>query len=236
MTVVHCGSVRPLLGALVDGELSGAEMLRVAGHLDVCGACTSEVDELREVGDLMRGIASRDELPALEGFADGILTRTRAEQEQSWSRLFGRAVEDWHWAIVGFGSVTATSLMTLFVAAVVLFGPGPGRSDSLAAVLNDFGRSTTSFVVLDQAENWDGASGHVNWVASGRTPPRAAFLGGSPERDLVRALSETVRGTNRLTVNERQYVEMLLDQISDIRWNPSEARLISSITVSASSP
>lgn len=242
MMAATCGQIRPLLGALVDGELSGADMLRVVGHLDACGTCTLEVDALREVGTLLRGAAAGGEMPPLAGFADGILVRTRAEQDQSWRRMFSRAVEDWHWAIVGVGSVSATSLQTLFVAVVVLFGTGPERSDSLAAVLNEMGRPSTSFVVLDQAEDWEGVAHSANWRGGGRTPPRAAFLGGASEKDLVSKLSELIgragpiSAAGKMTEGERRYVELLLDQIGGIRRNPSEARLLATVTVSASSP
>ena len=114
---VTCESVRPQLSAFADGELPGGEMLRVAEHLDLCRECASEVADIRGLGDGLRAAASGFSMPpALAGLADGVISRVRAEAAQSWRGVFSRAIEDWHWAVVGLGSLAATTTNLLFVS------------------------------------------------------------------------------------------------------------------------
>jgi anti-sigma factor RsiW len=103
MSTTGCAAVRPNLGALVDGELRGATVLRVLRHVDTCRACAGEVEALRRLGDLVRVSASVDTPGALDGLASTIVSRSRAEAEQSWRGVLRRASEDWHWVVVGAG-------------------------------------------------------------------------------------------------------------------------------------
>lgn len=54
--MMNCTSVRNLLSAYLDSELSGSEMQRVRAHLEECAACRAECDGLREVKSLLRGL------------------------------------------------------------------------------------------------------------------------------------------------------------------------------------
>lgn len=51
-----CASVRNLLSAYLDSELSGSEMQAVRAHLEECRDCRAECDSLREVKSLLRGL------------------------------------------------------------------------------------------------------------------------------------------------------------------------------------
>lgn len=150
MTSTQCRRIRREFGAFVDGELPGATMLRVSQHLEACAACSDEVKALRGIGDLMREAAADSSalVEDLGGLAGGVVSRVRAEQAQSWLAVFGRLSEDWHWVVVGAGSVTATFLSALIVSGLILIAPKPEREDSLAAMLNNMGsRAGTLFVV-----------------------------------------------------------------------------------------
>jgi anti-sigma factor RsiW len=46
------------LSALVDGELSGAELDRAHAHLAACGLCRAEAAELRELKQKLRGLVA----------------------------------------------------------------------------------------------------------------------------------------------------------------------------------
>ena len=46
------------LSALVDGELSGAELDRAHAHLAACGPCRAEAAELRELKQKLRGLVA----------------------------------------------------------------------------------------------------------------------------------------------------------------------------------
>jgi anti-sigma factor RsiW len=50
------------LSALVDGELSGAELDRASAHLAACGACRVEANALRRLKHELRSLAERVEV------------------------------------------------------------------------------------------------------------------------------------------------------------------------------
>jgi len=130
-----CRAIREELDAFVDGELTGADRLRVSQHLDRCSACAEEVQVAGDLGDLLRhGAAEGLAVRRMEGLASGIVILSRAQWAESWRGLVNRAFGDWHWAIVGVGSIAATFASTMFVSLILTFGPVPERDDSLSAV------------------------------------------------------------------------------------------------------
>ncbi len=135
MMDADCRAIRDELDAFVDGELTGAERLRVSQHLERCSACAEEVQAAGDLGDLLRhgaaaGLANR----RIDGLASGVVTLSRAQWAESWRGLIDRALGDWRWAIVGAGSIAATFVSTMFVSVILAFGPSPQRADSLSAV------------------------------------------------------------------------------------------------------
>jgi hypothetical protein len=236
-----------MLGALLDGELSGAEMLRVTGHIERCADCSDEFGGLRAVGDLLRTSALAVPSPAMPGLVDSVVTRVQAEEAQSWRGFLHRGVDDWHWVIVGLGSVTATFLVSLVAAAVLWFGPAPGRNDSLAAVLNGHGAGSAVFVVWNDSGDWDGMLERIasGGSATGHRPrgdmARAAFFGAT-EQELTGALSEAFTGQGHfvtldaMSEGDRRYTEELLYQIQKIRVSTSQVLLMTNMTVNASGP
>ena len=121
------------LGAFVDGELEGAERSAIGRHLQTCRECVEEEQELRNLGEWLRGSAMGAPSGDLAGLSSGVLSRMSAERAQSWRALFGRAVEDWHWPLVGMGSLAAGVITILLVSGLLWFGPSVSRTDSLAA-------------------------------------------------------------------------------------------------------
>jgi hypothetical protein len=146
--------VRALLGAFADGELPGAERLRVSMHLEGCEECAREVDAIASIGTVLRHAASTQRTPALEGLASGVVERVRAESAQSWRGMWARASQDWRWALVGAGSLAATFVSTLLVSAIVWEGPAGQRDDSLAARMRNL--STLSGVMMVVGRDQDG--------------------------------------------------------------------------------
>ncbi len=141
MMDADCRAIREDLDAFVDGELPGAARLRVSQHLERCSACEEEVQVRGDLGELLRhgaaaGLAARRHM---DGLASGVVTLSRAQWAGSWRGLVNRAVADWHWAIVGAGSVAATFVSTMFVSVILAFGPVPEREDSLSAVMTSRG-------------------------------------------------------------------------------------------------
>jgi hypothetical protein len=256
MTPIECISVRRRLGPFVDGELKGAEMLRVSEHLDRCADCTTEVQAFQELGDLLRTAAPVDVPPQIDGLAGGVISRVRAESAQSWRALFGRAFESWHWALVGCGSLIATFITTSFVGAVLTLGPAPSREDSLSALITNLGTPAGILFVyatpaergadsmLMQFDNGEpDASGSMTALAS----PVASKL--AAEREMVDALTLAMTRRGRWVTLEsmdpvdRRYAESLLDELNRLRMNDPmlgsvrvnvhEVRLVTSTSVSA---
>jgi hypothetical protein len=222
MITADCDSLRDGLDAYVDGELRGAELLHVTQHLDGCQWCRDEVEARQRVGASIRA-AVRDEVRAVEfsGLASGVVARVRAEFALSWRAMFDRAVEDWHWVIVGGGSVAATFVSTLVCSALLLFGPAPERSDSLSALVNNLGASPGSMY----AEVTRPGAGRMMLVeidtGSGQMENSAPpFAADGAERAWVGALGEALAGGGPLvqlasmSEGERRYTESLLDNIS----------------------
>jgi hypothetical protein len=132
-----CAAVRSYLNAFVDGELRGETLRGVSQHVETCASCSETIGEIGQLGNLLRGgLAFQAEPPDLAGLADGVVSRIRAEEHESWRGIFERATEDLHWVMVGVGSVVAAFISALVVSFVVQSGMGGQRGDSLAAMLN----------------------------------------------------------------------------------------------------
>jgi len=218
-----CERVRSLLDAFVDGELRGVDRLAVAQHLETCAECANEEQELRGIGNLLRDHAVTAPRVDLSGLSGGVVSRVRAEQAQSWRVLMARAVEDWHWALVGAGSLTAGAFSILFVSALLWWGPAPSRPDSLEALLNNLSAPAgTLLLVTDRSSmplrfesgSLDGAEDYVT------VPVSFAPLEEPSEVDLTRDLSAAMIGADGRVSNldgmsrvARQRTEALLDQI-----------------------
>lgn len=141
--LLTCAAVRPHLHAFADGELRGDVLRGVTTHLEGCESCADRVLEIGEIGQLVRSGAPVDHEPQdLAGLADGVVSRIRAEDHESWRGVFERATDDLHWVMVGVGSVAASFVSALIVAFVVQSGMEQ-RADSLAALLNSLAATPT---------------------------------------------------------------------------------------------
>jgi hypothetical protein len=221
-----CVRVREHLGAYVDGELGAADRLLVSQHLAGCSSCADEQQSIREVGEVLRAsaIAPIDH-GSLQGLASGIISRTRAEDAQSWRAMLGRASEDWHWAVVGAGSLVSAVASILLVAAICGLGPRPDRDDSLAAMLTNLRTPAGTLFIIAAPAGPDQApvllqfdSGEAGSPAEPAAVPAGFF---SPNgSDLALELSQAVVGPDgrlsdlrSLSQPRRQEAEALLDKI-----------------------
>lgn len=250
-----CIAVRRELETFLDGELRGSDMLRVSNHLTNCACCAEEASGLSGLGELIRSSASVTPAGAeISGLAAGVISRMRAEDQQSWSVLAARAVSDWHWAIVGVGSVLATVVSTAAVTLLLAFGPGPGRVDSLAALMSNLGSPAGSLFLYGNLDTDDAepslfqidngqplASGVVTALAR---RPRDR---GPSEAELVVNLANIVTRNGRvvsfdaLSPDDRQKAEDLLDELRPKMRTSSgiatfavqQVRLVTSTSVTA---
>jgi hypothetical protein len=148
-----CSLVSDRLEAFVDGELCGSDRLDVARHLDACEVCRREAHALRELGDRLREWTppEADLDRQTLGLGARVLGRVQAEERLSWRSWFERAVDGWHWAIVGTGSVVGTLLSTSVLSLVLAFGPAPVREDSLSALMGNLASPPGYMFVLVSA-------------------------------------------------------------------------------------
>jgi len=80
---MECQDIKNLLSDYIDGELSGDEATRVAGHLEACADCTETYEEMMRLVGFMREMDTVDE-PA--DFAQSV--RARMEGPPStWARV-----------------------------------------------------------------------------------------------------------------------------------------------------
>jgi hypothetical protein len=223
------------LAEYVDGELSGIDRLDVSRHLDQCADCVQEANTLRRVGDLLRSAAALEPAPAgLAGLAGGVISRTSAERAQSWRAVFGRAVEDWHWFLVGFGSVAAAFVSITFVSAMLHFGPAPEREDSVSGLLSnpdwqvknsEGGGSLYVWATPARGNEWRivlTARERAEAAADAVSSMPAALEGLTTERELVGALGDALTRTGQpinlraMDAGTRSHAEALLNQLTKL--------------------
>lgn len=232
------------LAEYVDGELSGTERLGVSRHLESCADCLEDAKALRRVGDLLRNAVELDPTPAgLDGLASGVISRTVAERAQSWKAVCERAVEDWHWFLVGFGSVTAAFVSITFVSAVLHFGPAPQREDSVSALLSNRDWQVKNSEGGGSLYVWMTPGGRNDWriMLTGKERAEAAaeaiaqvpdaLAGLTTEGDLAGALGDALNRTGQpidvqaMDAGTRSLSEALLHQLTEINKSNRQKEL-----------
>jgi anti-sigma factor RsiW len=258
MMDADCRAIRDDIDAFVDDELTGVERLRVSQHLERCSACAEEVQAAGELGALLRhgaaaGLANR----RIDGLASGVVSLSRALWAESWRGLVDRAFGNWHWAIVGIGSVAATFVSTMFVSLILEFGPVPQRDDSLSAVMASrvapagllFVYATAPVEIEDPVPLQFNHSELAPSSRAGHPPPTRRPGGPRTTAELVGDLTAALArqghivAVDRLTPRDRRHAEELLTEISrrlvpDSRpfggaVRVEQVRLITSTSVSA---
>ncbi len=103
-----CHAARPMLQPFVDMELPVGEQVELEAHLRWCDTCAARVEDLRLIGAAIRigapGPPAHQEDPAaMASMQSELLTRIRAEREQSLPFRFREAFADMHllWPALG---------------------------------------------------------------------------------------------------------------------------------------
>jgi anti-sigma factor RsiW len=127
---MNCTQAERYLSAYVDGELSGAEMLRVRDHVSRCAACGRELESLRQVKGLLRALpVQHPEEEPIERLCDalgnapapsGLLARALRAIAEAFGPTRSRA--------------TSVALIPLALLAIVFaqyaFNMGPGANNA----------------------------------------------------------------------------------------------------------
>jgi hypothetical protein len=221
-----CEIVREMLPSFVDGELGIEDQVALESHLRWCRTCAAHVEDLRVIGDAIRlggattqSVRDGRELAALQA---GVLSRVRAEHEQSFKFQMRALFDDLHLFWAGLGATTAV-LVCLFGTMTVLHAASGERPDSLKGVLQSLANpgSDGNPMLLD---------GRMVQVPRALDDSPALVAG---EDEAVFALAAVVTREGRVAnyevlVSERDHrpggvdVTRLLDRVARSRFAPAE--------------
>lgn len=136
MTLLSCAAVRRRLPAYYDRELPVPELIAVETHVQDCPPCGRELRELEVVGSALRLVAAPAPADDWTGLQPGVISRMRAEQQESWTARVGRMFDDLHLVWIGLASTAATFLCAAAVLSMLHVAPTERREDSLAALIS----------------------------------------------------------------------------------------------------
>ena len=134
MTLLTCAAVRRRLPAFHDRELPIPELIAIESHVSDCPPCSSELKEMREVGDALRCAAAPGPADDWTGLQSGVISRMRAEAHESWTARTRRMFDDMHLVWIGFASAVGAVICGMVALGAVQFA-SPERDDSLAAMI-----------------------------------------------------------------------------------------------------
>lgn len=113
--MAHCDDIVPLLSAFKDSELPPLENDQVTLHLENCTACRDTLLDFVLLGHQVRAAMA---LPALDGFADGVMNAI-AQSPRPLRERIGNRFEQWRerWvagaAVAGVAIATASLILVL---------------------------------------------------------------------------------------------------------------------------
>jgi hypothetical protein len=134
MTLLTCAAVRRRLPAFYDRELAIRELIAIEAHVKECPPCARELSELQRVGEALRLAAAPGPADDWTGLQPGVISRMRAEANESWAAHAGRLIDDVHLVWIGLAATAATFVCGA-VALSALHFASPERHDSLRAVI-----------------------------------------------------------------------------------------------------
>jgi anti-sigma factor RsiW len=90
---MNCRRVSNLISAYIDGELTGVEMLEIRRHLDECRSCNLQYESLRNVKQLLSGLAYAE---PRAGLADRISRRLDEVTVPGYLKFWNRVCDYTH--------------------------------------------------------------------------------------------------------------------------------------------
>ncbi|MEN6371619.1 MAG: zf-HC2 domain-containing protein [Armatimonadota bacterium] len=112
---MNCRRVSSLISAYIDGELTGVEMLEIRRHLEECRSCTLQYESLRNVKQLLSGLAYAK---PRAGLADRISRRLDEVAVPGYMKLWNRALAFTHARLtpVAAGCVALGTVLVVLVS------------------------------------------------------------------------------------------------------------------------
>jgi hypothetical protein len=237
MTLFSCSSVQPKLPAFHDRELPVSELIAIESHVTGCPSCAGELRQLREISDVLRLAAAPGPADDWTGLQPGVISRMRAEAQESWTARANRFFDDLHMIWIGFAATAATVLCSAVALSALHFAP-ERRIDSLAAAMAVMAARASAPVGSDlNPVRIDERLGPrysplVDYISVPSVPPEGAMeamlLTPVSDEDLMLAFSAVVTREGRLSRlsvltndTDRQEVETILEGISRARLEPA---------------
>jgi hypothetical protein len=230
MRAGRCRAVACQLSAYRDGELPVAEQIAIEAHVRACPDCAAAVADFEAVGAELRRVAAPGfDHQRLAGLAATVVSRVKAEREQSISGLTRRAFEDMHFVWAALGAAGATAACVAIVFAIFYYATHE-RPDSLGGVMAQMSLPAGS---NENPLQVDGRI-HLPSATDGDAFPEAALPG---EDESVFALAAVLtregrianlellhaeaRSGNRRSQQRETEILTLLDSISKARFEPA---------------
>jgi len=230
MRAGRCRAVARQLSAYLDGELPVAEQIAIEAHVRACPDCAAAVADFEAIGAEMRraAVPGLDE-QHLAGLAATVVSRAKAEREQSISGWSRRAFEDMHvvWAAVGAAGATVACVAIVFA---IFYYATRERPDSLGGVLaqlsmpagsNENPLQVNGRILMPSATDGDAFPEAVLPDEDESVFALAAVLTREGRIANLELLHAEARSGNRRSQQRETEILSLLDSISKARFEPA---------------
>jgi hypothetical protein len=236
-----CEHARELLEGFVDGELAMADQVALEAHLRWCRPCAARVEDMRLIGASLRVAGpslAPDDTRALAAVQAGVLTRIRAEREQSLAVRLRSMFDDMRllWPAVG---ATAALAACLFVSLSVLQAATAGNPESLAAMIERLDRPSAPMLPPANPGSDQNPMRLDGRVSFPRALNSVSAFESMPEDEIAIALSAVVTregrigaygllqselpSTHRSRQDDAREATAVLDAVKRSRFAPAEA-------------
>jgi putative zinc finger protein len=239
-----CDAAREMLEAFVDGELPTTEQVALESHLRWCAICRARVEDMQLIGASLR-LGSRaqetdaSDLLELAAIQSDVLTRVRAEHDQSFPVFVHEIFEDMRflWPAIG---ATAALMVCVFAAVSVHTAARGADPDSMANMIKTLASESAEriaprpFLSSYYPVQLDGR------ILAPRSLDDGSALESIPQGDAVFALEAVVTREGRVVDSELLHsqrsgvmrrakateddeVTALLDAVNRSRFTPAQA-------------
>jgi hypothetical protein len=224
MTGLTCAAVRQRLAAFHDDELPVQERIAVQAHVNLCEGCLEELqDRYQAVTTALRLAAAPGPADDWTGLTPGVISRMRAEANETWMAQLKRTFDDMHLIWIGLAATAGTVLCGAVVLGLLHFA-SPERGDSLRAMI--------TVISAPSGSNLNPAS-LDDFMIQAPTVPRDGVVRASLERsgtegEMMAVFSSVISREGNISGVEllgdrgrRSQVQQLMQEISNGRLEPA---------------
>jgi Putative zinc-finger len=228
-----CDAAREMLQPFLDHELPMAEQVELESHLRWCDTCGARLDDMRLIGAALRVGAAvppvhPEDAGAMASIQSAVLTRIRAERDQSFRVRFREAFADMHffWPALGASIALVGCLFAVTTVNRVIRVEHPySMADRLTTLANpgsDRNPLPIDMLMLAPRPLTEGPA------LESMSDEEAVFAlaaivtreGRISDYELLQAVRES-RGTGEATSSHDE-VNALLDAVKESRFAPAQ--------------